>query len=71
MFRTRLLWFSIGFASASAAITQFIVKDLWVDRTSISSKLKENFDSLDSRISNLESVISSKPTSPQDEGNLT
>ncbi|KAG8369464.1 hypothetical protein BUALT_Bualt14G0016400 [Buddleja alternifolia] len=66
MMRTRLLWFSVGLASASGAITQFIFKDLWIDRTSLASQLKEKFNSLDTRVSNLESsVISNTPTSPQ------
>lgn len=68
--RTRLLWFSLGFASASGAIAQFVFKDLWTDRSSLASQLTGKFNSLDTRVSNLESVISNKPTSPQDEGNL-
>ncbi|KAI3470161.1 hypothetical protein Pfo_026824 [Paulownia fortunei] len=65
MIRTRLLWFSLGFASASGAIAQFVFKDLWTDRNSLISQLEEKFNSLDTRVSNLESVISNKPTSSQ------
>ncbi|XP_057771271.1 uncharacterized protein LOC130991193 isoform X1 [Salvia miltiorrhiza] len=65
MMRTRFLWFGLGFASASGAIAQFVVKDLWTDRSSLTSQLTEKFNSLDTRVSNLESVISTKPTSPQ------
>ncbi|KAL1544872.1 hypothetical protein AAHA92_21669 [Salvia divinorum] len=70
MMRTRFLWFGLGFASASGAIAQFVVKDLWTDRTSLFDQLREKFNSLDTRVSNLESVISKEATSPQDEGNL-
>ncbi|XP_073136489.1 uncharacterized protein [Henckelia pumila] len=67
MIRTRMLWFSFGFASASASIAHFMYKDLWFDRNSIASDVKERFQSLDSRVSNLESVLSSKTNAPQDE----
>lgn len=40
MIRTRLLWFSLGFASASGAIAQFVFKDLWMDRNSLTSQVK-------------------------------
>ncbi|KAL8048846.1 hypothetical protein ABFX02_07G093700 [Erythranthe guttata] len=70
MIRTRLLWSSLGFVSTSGAIAQFVLKDLWIDRNSLSSQLKEQFNSLDTRVSNLESVISSKPNSSQDEGTI-
>ncbi|KAG6393663.1 hypothetical protein SASPL_147908 [Salvia splendens] len=65
MMRTRILWFGVGFASASGAIAQFVLKDLWTDRTSLASQVTEKFDSLDARVFNLESVISSNHTSPQ------
>ncbi|KAH6766295.1 hypothetical protein C2S52_017278 [Perilla frutescens var. hirtella] len=58
-------WFSLGFASTSGAIAQFVFKDLWTDLSSIASLLTEKFNSLDTRVSNLESVISNKPISPQ------
>ncbi|PIN00883.1 hypothetical protein CDL12_26619 [Handroanthus impetiginosus] len=70
MIRTRLLWFTLGFASTSGAIAQFVFKDLWIDRNSLASQLKEKFDSLDTRVSNLESVISNKTTPSQDEGHV-
>ncbi|KAL3641608.1 hypothetical protein CASFOL_012423 [Castilleja foliolosa] len=65
MIRTRLLWFTLGVASTSGAIAQFIFRDLMVERNSLSSQLTEKFNSLDARVSNLESVIPNKPTSPQ------
>ncbi|KAH6784383.1 Rho GTPase activating protein with PAK-box/P21-Rho-binding domain-containing protein [Perilla frutescens var. hirtella] len=58
-------WFSLGFASTSGAIAQFVFKDLWTDLSSIVSMLTEKFNLLDTRVSNLESVISNKPISPQ------
>lgn len=42
MMRTRLLWFSVGFASASGAIAQFVFKDLWSDRSSLASQVKSH-----------------------------
>lgn len=107
MMRTRLFWLSLGFASASGAIAQFVLKDLWVDRNSLASQvqfplkrtciflteciqlfvlpfciclccwffsnfwlllyvqLKEKFNSLETRVSNLESAVSSKPAASQ------
>ncbi|GMP78692.1 hypothetical protein CsSME_00034528 [Camellia sinensis var. sinensis] len=70
MMRTRLLWFTFGFASASAVITHFVFKDIWSDRQSLSCQLKQKFDALDTRVSNLEPVIRSNSTPHQDEGNL-
>lgn len=35
MMRTRLLWFTLGFASTSAVMTHFVFKDLWIDRKGI------------------------------------
>lgn len=40
MMRTRLLWLSLGFASTSGAIAQFVVKDLWTDRSSLASQVQ-------------------------------
>ncbi|KAH6777526.1 hypothetical protein C2S51_008838 [Perilla frutescens var. frutescens] len=57
--------FQSRFPSASGAIAQFVFKDLWTDRSSIASQLTQKFNSLDTRVSNLESVISNKPISPQ------
>ncbi|KZV34810.1 hypothetical protein F511_00712 [Dorcoceras hygrometricum] len=67
MIRTRMLWFSFGFASASVAIAHVMYKDLLSDRSSITSEMKERFNSLDSRVSNLETVLSSKTNAPRDE----
>ncbi|XAR71101.1 hypothetical protein NMG60_11028213 [Bertholletia excelsa] len=64
MMRTRMLWYTLGFASTAAATTQFVFKDLWVDRQSLSSQLKHKFDALDTRISNLEQVIPTTNATP-------
>ncbi|KAL7612351.1 hypothetical protein Lser_V15G05897 [Lactuca serriola] len=56
MLRTRLVWFTFGFASTAAIMSQFVYKDLLLDRHSLSLQLKQQFDSLESRVSNLESV---------------
>ncbi|XP_059289180.1 uncharacterized protein LOC132042671 isoform X1 [Lycium ferocissimum] len=66
MMRTRLLWFTIGFTSASATMTHFIFRDLWADRISLSSQLKEKFGVLGTRVSNLESVLHDSPNTHQD-----
>ncbi|KAM3266457.1 hypothetical protein P3S67_028700 [Capsicum chacoense] len=69
MMRTRLVWFTFGFASASATITHFIFKDLWADRLSLSSQMKEKFGVLETRVSNLESALHDTPNTQQDEEN--
>lgn len=37
--RIRLVWFTIGFTSASAAMSQFIFRDLWAHQLSLSSQV--------------------------------
>ena len=92
MLRTRLFWFSVGFAATSASISQFVWRDLLAHRCALSSdasfvsilkfscsftfpggfqivvfdvvgcfflslmQIERNFDALEARISNLESV---------------
>ncbi|XP_022992003.1 uncharacterized protein LOC111488481 isoform X2 [Cucurbita maxima] len=56
MLRTRLFWFSVGFAATSASISQFVWRDLLAHRCALSSDIERNFDALEARISNLESV---------------
>ncbi|CAK9140074.1 unnamed protein product [Ilex paraguariensis] len=70
MIRTRLAWFTLGFATAGATITHLVLKDLWVHRNSLSSDLKLKFDALDTRITNLEPVLSNNSIIQQEEGNL-
>ncbi|CAN4076915.1 unnamed protein product [Withania somnifera] len=65
MMRTRLLWFTLGFTSASATITHFIFKDLWADRLSVSSQLREKFGVLETRVSTLESALHDTPDAQQ------
>jgi len=55
MIRTRLLWFSLGFTTSAAVVSHFVWKDLWVDRHALSSHVTQQFDALQTRISNLES----------------
>ncbi|KAM6551525.1 hypothetical protein CsatB_001333 [Cannabis sativa] len=56
MLRTRLAWTTIGFAVSAAAISQFVWKDLLVDRHTFSSEMRQKFDALEQRVANLESV---------------
>ncbi|KAK2975758.1 hypothetical protein RJ640_027612, partial [Escallonia rubra] len=65
MLRTRLLWFTLGAATSAAAMTHFVAKDLLFDRRSLSAQLKEKFEALETRVSNLEGVPSKNPNSLQ------
>ncbi|KAK3022529.1 hypothetical protein RJ639_046745 [Escallonia herrerae] len=65
MLRTRLLWFTLGAATSAAAMTHFVAKDLLFDRRSLSAQLKEKFEALEARVSNLEGVPSKNPNSLQ------
>ncbi|XP_038897618.1 uncharacterized protein LOC120085616 isoform X2 [Benincasa hispida] len=56
MLRIRLFWFSIGFAATSASISHFVWRDLLAHRCALSSDMERNFEALEARISNLESV---------------
>ncbi|KAG9136180.1 hypothetical protein Leryth_003791 [Lithospermum erythrorhizon] len=56
MIRTRLLWFTMGFASASGLMAQFIFKDLLIHRNSISNQVAEQFNALETRVANLEQL---------------
>ena len=57
MIRTRLLWFSLGFTTSAAVVSHFVWKDLLVDRHALSSHVTQQFDALQTRISNLESNL--------------
>ncbi|KAL8098189.1 uncharacterized protein LOC141682717 [Apium graveolens] len=57
MLRTRLLWFTLGFGSATAAMSHFVFRDLWLHRQNLSSTLKQQFEALDTRVSNLEHLL--------------
>ncbi|XP_061349903.1 uncharacterized protein LOC133295121 isoform X2 [Gastrolobium bilobum] len=67
MMRTRLLWFSVGFMASAAAVSHFVWKDLWVDRHALVSDMNHKFDSLQARISNLESTPPNHHTSLSDQ----
>lgn len=69
MMRIRLVWFTVGFTSASAAMSQFIFRDLWAHQLSLSSQLEEKFGVLGTRVSNLELALHDTPNTQQDEGN--
>ncbi|KAK1421582.1 hypothetical protein QVD17_24039 [Tagetes erecta] len=58
MMRVRLMWFSLGFGSTAGVMANFVYKDLLLDRHSLSCQLNNQFDSLSSRLANLESVSS-------------
>ncbi|KAI8567041.1 hypothetical protein RHMOL_Rhmol02G0090400 [Rhododendron molle] len=56
--KQRLLWFTLGFTSAVAAVmTVLVLKDLWFDRETLSYQLKEKVDTIDIKISNLEPAV--------------
>nr|GMD85408.1 fanconi anemia group D2 protein [Ipomoea batatas] len=61
MTRTRFMWFTLGFSSASALMAQFVFRDLLIDRTLLSSQLKEKFSALEGRVSSLETVLQDNP----------
>ncbi|KAL3360709.1 hypothetical protein AABB24_013917 [Solanum stoloniferum] len=65
MMRIRLVWFTIGFTSASAAMSQFIFRDLWAHQLSLSSQLEEKFGVLGTRVSNLELALHDTPNTQQ------
>ncbi|BAT98046.1 uncharacterized protein HKW66_Vig0170180 [Vigna angularis] len=62
MSRSRLLWFSFGFASVYAVFSQTVLKDLLVQRYALPSYLEHEFRVLENRISQIESS-SAKPSS--------
>ncbi|KAK6930517.1 hypothetical protein RJ641_004611, partial [Dillenia turbinata] len=66
MLRIRLFWFAVGFSVTGTAISQFVWRDLMNDRLALSSQLKQRYDALNARVSNLESVGHENPSSLQD-----
>ncbi|KAG8488411.1 hypothetical protein CXB51_016549 [Gossypium anomalum] len=68
MMRSRLLWFTLGFSVTAASISQFIYRDLWTDRYALKSDMKEKFDTLEARVSNLESLSTENPNPAQVDG---
>ncbi|XVE78241.1 hypothetical protein DITRI_Ditri13aG0128800 [Diplodiscus trichospermus] len=68
MIRRRLLWFTLGFSVTAVSISQFIYKDLWIDRYALKSDVKQKFDALEARVSNLESLPSDNTKPGQIEG---
>ncbi|KAB2020875.1 hypothetical protein ERO13_D07G093800v2 [Gossypium hirsutum] len=68
MMRSRLLWFTLGFSVTAASISQFIYRDLWTDRYALKSDMKEKFDALEARVSNLETLPTENPNPAQVDG---
>ncbi|GJY65497.1 hypothetical protein Tco_0467735 [Tanacetum coccineum] len=68
MYRIRMMWFTVGLGVTAAAMSHFIFKDLLLDRHSLSSQLKQQFHSLDSRLSSLESPPPQTPPLPNRQG---
>ncbi|XWS75954.1 hypothetical protein CRYUN_Cryun01aG0136000 [Craigia yunnanensis] len=68
MIRSRLLWFTLGFSVTAASISQFIYKDLWTDRYALKSDMKQKFEALETRVSNLESLLMENPNPAQVDG---
>ena len=46
MIRTRLVWLGLGFSVTGAAISQFIWRDLWVDRYALLSDVRSTTNPL-------------------------
>ena len=46
MIRTRLVWLGLGFSVTGAAISQFIWRDLWVDRYALLSDVRSTANPL-------------------------
>ncbi|CAN1316069.1 hypothetical protein LINPERPRIM_LOCUS29922 [Linum perenne] len=70
MLRTRLVWFTVGFSVSGAAIAQFVGRDLWADRIALSSHvMKHKMDSLEARVSSLESITAQNATAAQEQLN--
>ncbi|CAL1356173.1 unnamed protein product [Linum trigynum] len=65
MLRTRLVWFTVGFSLSGAAIAQFIGRDLWAERVALSSHVKQKMETLEARVSNLESITPQNSTASQ------
>ncbi|XP_065873808.1 uncharacterized protein [Euphorbia lathyris] len=68
MLRTRLLWFTMGFSVSAATIGHFVLRDLWSDRYALSSHMNQTFDTLETRVKNLESISQHNSNSSQVEG---
>ncbi|KAK9725140.1 hypothetical protein RND81_05G124800 [Saponaria officinalis] len=56
MIRTRLAWFTTGFAVAGISIASLIHRDLSKDRLLLLAQLEDNFGALQARVSSLEFV---------------
>ncbi|KAH1149686.1 hypothetical protein GYH30_043957 [Glycine max] len=59
MSRSRLLWFTFGFASTYVALYQTVLKDLTLQRHAFTSHTERYFRILEARLSNIEQSSSS------------
>lgn len=63
MIRQRLGWFAFGFTAASATIGVFVYKDLQAHRNAHFSQANEEYNVLNTRVTNLERVCLNNPKS--------
>ncbi|KAG5009103.1 hypothetical protein AAZX31_07G057500 [Glycine max] len=61
MLRSRFLWFTFGFASTYAVLSQVVLKDLMLERHALTSHMERDFRILEARLSNIEESSSSVP----------
>ncbi|RDY06655.1 hypothetical protein CR513_09315, partial [Mucuna pruriens] len=63
MSRSRLLWFTFGFTSTYAVFSQCVLKDLLVERLSLTSHMENEFRALEARLSNIQSSLPNRSSS--------
>ena len=64
MSRSRLLWFTFGFASTYVALYQTVLKELTLQRHALTSHTERYFRILEARLSNIEQSSSSSSSVP-------
>ncbi|KAG4950949.1 hypothetical protein AAZX31_16G026500 [Glycine max] len=70
MSRSRLLWFTFGFASTYVALYQTVLKELTLQRHALTSHTERYFRILEARLSNIEQSSSSSSSVPAPNQNL-
>ncbi|TKY64033.1 hypothetical protein E2542_SST13923 [Spatholobus suberectus] len=63
MSRSRLLWFTFGFASTYAVLSHCVLKELLVERHALTSRMNNGFRALEARLSNIESSLPNRSSS--------